>query len=161
MDVKLDSDEGNVNEIEQNIVAQISDLLRNASLSESNHIWEQVLQLKLIGARQAHSVSLYFQCNQTHEVDHLEELATKGYLKKLIESLFSHLTEISNKIKLSIKWTSDVFNDCRLALQGNIFNQILSVSINILFIALYLLKYNFYSQCHNQNQTLGRVNVIQ
>lgn len=121
--VRIDSKLKHINhlktkETSAHIVTLINNIYNEIHGVKYERPLNEMLQLKLIGAKQRQDVSLYFLCNQSEEVDRLEEMAKDGRLKEFAESFFNQLKIIQEEIKVTLKWTPDIFTRSRALIQG-------------------------------------------
>lgn len=101
-----------------NIVSQLKAVCKGVHGLVDLQTSQDSSQPKLIGAKESRDISLYFSCEQSREIDLLEQLAKDGNLEKSIESLFNHLMISEVRLKIELKWTSKSFARSREIVEG-------------------------------------------
>lgn len=118
VDSEVNINQWNAKQISSDIVTRINNIYNRRIRDKDDRLLDEMFQLKLIGAKERQDVSLYFLCNQSEEVDRLEEMAKDGRLKEFAESFFNQLKIIQEEIKVTLKWKRDIFTRSRASIQG-------------------------------------------
>lgn len=114
----VDGEEQDADGVEAEIVAQINSCLGERTLPQCSRVWDQVMQLRLSGAKRTRSIALYFLCCRLSEIDRLEAMASSERLKDILETLYSELIKAPQRINITLKWTTTVFARCRKMIEG-------------------------------------------
>lgn len=99
---------GNVDELEEAIISQITKVLENRSWDEATRLLE-LTQMRIIATSKGHSIVIYIHCTTDDDLLQLTNLLTTDRLKRRVERLFAQFISIGDALGVSLAWSSEEF----------------------------------------------------
>src|SRR6218665_3721476 len=99
---------GNLDEMEDDIISQLTIVLGNRTPDEASRLMELAYQ-RIIAAKKGHSIVLYIHCMTQDELVQLIDLLKADGLKDIVERVFAELLSIEDSPRVTLVWSVEEF----------------------------------------------------
>ena len=104
----LEVENANVEELEDEIISNLTRPLGNLSLDEGTRLLELAKQ-RFIAAKKGHSIAIYIHCKTQDELLKLIDLLKMDNLKRIVERIFTKLLSLGDALSVRITWSPEEF----------------------------------------------------
>ena len=104
----LEAGDGNVDELEDDIITQLKRVLERRPLDEAIRLLE-LTKLGIIAAKKGHSIVLYIRCKTHDKMLQLINFLETNRLKEIVERVFIELLSIGHTLRVRLTWSSEEF----------------------------------------------------